>query len=74
MHALASAHELRLDEIVDQLLQDFMEVCPGDYSSQFIAECLPLMFNIFRYVKVNIDRHYRMLIISNRYRHNKNTL
>ncbi|XP_037025551.1 ankyrin repeat and BTB/POZ domain-containing protein 2 isoform X2 [Bradysia coprophila] len=51
MHALAAAHELRLDAVIDQLLQDFLQVCPDDYSSQFVSECLPLLFNIFRYSK-----------------------
>lgn len=53
MHALAAAHELRLDAVIDQLLQDFLQVCPDDYSSQFVTECLPLLFNIFRYSKVS---------------------
>lgn len=53
MHALAAAHELRLDAVIDQLLQDFLQVCPDDYSSQFVTECLPLLFNIFRYSKVH---------------------
>lgn len=52
MHSLATAHEMRLDLIIDQLLQDFLQVCPDDYSSQFVQECLPLLFNIFRYSKV----------------------
>lgn len=52
MHALAAAHELRLDGVIDQLLQDFLQVCPDDYSSQFVTECLPLLINIFRYSKV----------------------
>lgn len=52
MHALAAAHELRLDAVIDQLLQDFLQVCPDDYSQQFVTECLPLLFNIFRYSKV----------------------
>jgi ankyrin repeat and BTB/POZ domain-containing protein 2 len=52
MHALAAAHELRLDAVIDQLLQDFLQVCPDDYSQQFVSECLPLLFNIFRYSKV----------------------
>lgn len=52
MHALAAAHELRLDAVIDQLLQDFLQVCPDDYSQQFVMECLPLLFNIFRYSKV----------------------
>lgn len=53
MHALAAAHELQLDDIVDQLLHDFLEVCPDDYNTQFIFECLPLLFNIFRFAKVS---------------------
>lgn len=52
MHSLGSAHEARLDCVIDQLLQDFLQVCPDDYSSQFVQECLPLLFNIFRYSKV----------------------
>ncbi|KAL5287396.1 ABTB2 family protein [Megaselia abdita] len=51
MHALAAAHDLRLDGVIDQLLQDFLQVCPDDYSAQFTTECLPLLFNIFRYSK-----------------------
>ncbi|XP_030386146.1 ankyrin repeat and BTB/POZ domain-containing protein 2 isoform X2 [Scaptodrosophila lebanonensis] len=51
MHALSAAHELRLDVVIDQLLQDFLQVCPDDYSAQFVSECLPLLFNIFRYNK-----------------------
>ncbi|XP_016959533.1 ankyrin repeat and BTB/POZ domain-containing protein 2 isoform X1 [Drosophila biarmipes] len=48
MHALSAAHDLRLDAVIDQLLQDFLQVCPDDYSAQFVSECLPLLFNIFR--------------------------
>ncbi|XP_032682127.1 ankyrin repeat and BTB/POZ domain-containing protein 2 isoform X1 [Odontomachus brunneus] len=51
MHSLATAHEMRLDSVIDQLLQDFLQVCPDDYSTQFVQECLPLLFNIFRYNK-----------------------
>ncbi|XP_045480339.1 ankyrin repeat and BTB/POZ domain-containing protein 2 isoform X2 [Harmonia axyridis] len=51
MHSLRAAHEARLDCVIDQLLQDFLQVCPDDYSSQFVNECLPLLFNIFRYSK-----------------------
>lgn len=54
MHGLAAAHELRLDAVIDQLLQDFFQVCPDDYSQQFVTECLPLLFNIFRYSKVRV--------------------
>ena len=52
MHALATAHEMRLDSLTDQLLQDFLHVCPDDYSPQFVQECLPLLFSIFRFCKV----------------------
>lgn len=55
MHSLGAAHEARLDCVIDQLLQDFLQVCPDDYSVQFVQECLPLLFNIFRYSKVNIN-------------------
>lgn len=54
MHSLSTAHEMRIDSVIDQLLQDFLQVCPDDYSSQFIQECLPLLFNIFRYSKVTL--------------------
>lgn len=58
MHALAAAHELRLDTVIDQLLQDFLQVCPDDYSQQFVAECLPLLFSIFRYSKVCVSNNF----------------
>ncbi|KAL1509279.1 hypothetical protein ABEB36_004041 [Hypothenemus hampei] len=51
MHSLGAAHEARLDCVIDQLLQDFLQVCPDDYGAQFVQECLPLLFNIFRYSK-----------------------
>lgn len=54
MQSLGAAHEARLDSVIDQLLQDFLQVCPDDYSSQFVQECLPLLFNIFKYSKVGI--------------------
>ncbi|CAG0917016.1 unnamed protein product [Notodromas monacha] len=53
MHTLAAAHEHRLENIIDQLLQDFLQVWPDDYSPQFVDECLPLLFSIFRYSKQN---------------------
>lgn len=52
MQSLGAAHEARLDCFIDQLLQDFLQVCQDDYSQQFVEECLPLLFNIFRYSKV----------------------
>jgi hypothetical protein len=58
MNALAAAHELRLDTVIDQLLQDFLQVCPDDYSQQFVMECLPLLFSIFRYSKVCVSNKY----------------
>ncbi|XP_063980127.1 ankyrin repeat and BTB/POZ domain-containing protein 3 isoform X1 [Diachasmimorpha longicaudata] len=51
IHSLSTAHEMRIDTVIDQLLQDFLQVCPDDYSNQFVQECLPLLFNIFRYSK-----------------------
>ncbi|KAJ9586833.1 hypothetical protein L9F63_019575, partial [Diploptera punctata] len=51
MHTLATAHDQRLENIIDQLLQDFLQVWPDDYSTQFVDECLPLLFNIFRFSK-----------------------
>ena len=54
MHTLATAHEHRYETIIDQLLQDFLQVWPDDYSAQFVDECLPLLFTIFRYSKVSI--------------------
>lgn len=59
MHALAAAHEMRIETVVEQLLHDFFQVCPDDYSQQFVTECLPLLFNIFRFNKVhsNCDRN-----------------
>ena len=54
MHTLATAHEHTLENVIDQLLQDFLQVWgPDDYSTQFVDECLPIIFNIFRYSKVN---------------------
>lgn len=58
MHSLGAAHEARLDCVIDQLLQDFLQVCPDDYSCQFVQECLPLLFNIFRYSKVSRIFYY----------------
>ena len=56
MHTLATAHEHALENVIDQLLQDFLQVWgPDDYSTQFVDECLPLIFNIFRYSKVTLD-------------------
>ena len=53
MHTLATAHEHSLENVIDQLLQDFLQVWgPDDYSTQFVDECLPIIFNIFRYSKV----------------------
>lgn len=64
MHSLATAHEMRLDSIIDQLLQDFLQVCPDDYSTQFVQECLPLLFNIFRYSKVKKLHNLQILLVS----------
>ena len=62
MHSLSTAHEMRIDSVIDQLLQDFLQVCPDDYSTQFVQECLPLLFNIFRYSKVR--RHINKSFLS----------
>ncbi|XP_011298194.1 ankyrin repeat and BTB/POZ domain-containing protein BTBD11 isoform X2 [Fopius arisanus] len=51
IHSLSTAHEMRKDTVIDQLLHDFLQVRPDDYSNQFVQECLPLLFNIFRYSK-----------------------
>lgn len=51
MHTLATAHDLQLENIIDQLLQDFLHGWPEDCSSQFVDECLPLLFTIFRHSK-----------------------
>ncbi|KAL0268771.1 UNVERIFIED_CONTAM: hypothetical protein PYX00_010588 [Menopon gallinae] len=51
MTSLSTATDLHLDSIMDNLLQDFLSAWPDDYSSQFVDECLPLLFNIFRYTK-----------------------
>ena len=64
MNALAAAHELRLDTVIDQLLQDFLQVCPDDYSQQFVMECLPLLFSIFRYSKVCVSNNFTALLCS----------
>lgn len=64
MNALAAAHELRLDTVIDQLLQDFLQVCPDDYSQQFVMECLPLLFSIFRYSKVCVSNNFIFALCS----------
>ncbi|KAL1122546.1 hypothetical protein AAG570_002876 [Ranatra chinensis] len=50
MCTLATAHG-HIESMIDQLLQDFLHVWPDDCSAQFVDECLPLLFNIFRYSK-----------------------
>lgn len=65
MCTLATAHEHHLENMIDQLLQDFLAVWPDDCSTQFVDECLPLLFNIFRYSKVllfNFILLYRLYI------------
>lgn len=54
MSTLATAHG-HIESMIDQLLQDFLHVWPDDCSAQFVDECLPLLFNIFRYSKVIIN-------------------
>ena len=55
MQTLATSHEMCLEAITDQLLQDFLHLWPDDCSSQFVDECLPLLFSIFRHSKVCIQ-------------------
>ncbi|KAF6198807.1 hypothetical protein GE061_006830, partial [Apolygus lucorum] len=50
MSTLATAHST-YEPTIDALLQDFLHVWPDDCSAQFVDECLPLLFNIFRYSK-----------------------
>jgi ankyrin repeat/BTB/POZ domain-containing protein 2 len=54
INALATAHDLRCEPIVDQLLQDFLQILPNEDFSQghFVEDCLPLLFTIFRNSKV----------------------
>ncbi|XP_054719249.1 ankyrin repeat and BTB/POZ domain-containing protein 2-like [Uloborus diversus] len=51
MNTLAMAYELQVEPMIDQLLQDYLQVWPEDCSSQFVDECLPLLFTIFRHSK-----------------------
>ncbi|XP_076304276.1 ankyrin repeat and BTB/POZ domain-containing protein 2-like isoform X2 [Tachypleus tridentatus] len=51
MQTLATAHENHLGNIIDQILQDFVQVWIEDCCSQFVDECLPLLFTIFRHSK-----------------------
>lgn len=54
VNALSTAHELRCEPIVDQLLQDCLQILPMEDASQghFVEDCLPLLFAIFRNSKV----------------------
>ncbi|GIX80809.1 hypothetical protein CEXT_653521 [Caerostris extrusa] len=51
MNTLAMAYEVQVEPVIDQLLQDYLQVWPEDCSSQFVDECLPLLFTIFRHSK-----------------------
>ncbi|XP_022255677.1 LOW QUALITY PROTEIN: ankyrin repeat and BTB/POZ domain-containing protein 2-like [Limulus polyphemus] len=51
MQTLATAYENHLGNIIDQILQDFVQVWLEDCCSQFVDECLPLLFTIFRHSK-----------------------
>ncbi|XP_042902345.1 ankyrin repeat and BTB/POZ domain-containing protein 2 [Parasteatoda tepidariorum] len=51
MNTLAMAYEMQVEPVIDQLLQDYLQVWPEDCSSQFVDECLPLLFTIFRHSK-----------------------
>ncbi len=56
VNALSTAHELRCEPVVEQLLQDFLQMLPNEDFSQghFVDECLPLLFAIFRNSKVKV--------------------
>lgn len=51
MQTLTMAHEQQLENTIDELLQDFLHVWPEDCSTQFVDDCLPLLFSIFRHSK-----------------------
>ncbi|KAG0415898.1 hypothetical protein HPB47_006926 [Ixodes persulcatus] len=51
MQTLTTAHEQQLENTIDELLQDFLHVWPEDCSAQFVDDCLPLLFSIFRHSK-----------------------
>lgn len=51
MQTLSTAHEQQLENTIDELLQDFLHVWPEDCSTQFVDDCLPLLFSIFRHSK-----------------------
>ncbi|KAK8786326.1 hypothetical protein V5799_023898, partial [Amblyomma americanum] len=51
MQTLTMAHEQQLENTIDELLQDFLHVWPEDCSTQFVEDCLPLLFSIFRHSK-----------------------
>ncbi|KAL1422583.1 hypothetical protein MTO96_021991 [Rhipicephalus appendiculatus] len=51
MQTLTMAHEQQLESTIDELLQDFLHVWPEDCSTQFVEDCLPLLFSIFRHSK-----------------------
>jgi hypothetical protein len=69
MHTLATAHDQQLENIIDQLLQDFLQVWPDDYSAQFVDECLPLLFNIFRFSKVQYESYQGEKSVTNVWSH-----
>lgn len=66
VNALSTAHELRCDPIVDQLLQDCLQILPMEDASQghFVEDCLPLLFAIFRNSKV---RHLKKKLFFKNY-------
>ncbi|CAG2107659.1 unnamed protein product [Medioppia subpectinata] len=49
MATVGTAHGMRLDAIPEQLLQDFSHLWSDDCTVQFVDECLPLLFTIFRH-------------------------
>jgi len=64
MNALGTAYDVRCEPVVDQLLQDFLQILPNEDFSQgnFLEECLPLLFSIFRNCKVKIQNIFLAIL------------
>lgn len=54
INSLRAAHSTKQDSIIDQLLQDFLHICQDNFSTEFVQECLPLLFCIFKHNKVSL--------------------
>jgi len=63
VNALGTAHELRCENVIEQLLQDFLQILPNEdfTQTQFVEECLPLLFTIFRNSKTKVSSPPRVL-------------